>query len=625
LKRREDTPLNTSFRLRAGMSQTDTEPGTRGVTMFALLQNLLGVTRAAQARLKPSGRVGRPAVRPRLEALEERRLMTVTNLGGPVLPHVEVQPVYLGTQWTTPGSAASGMVGPLDTFLSGVVKGPYMDMLTKAGYGVGRGSFDAPLFTSGTITNGPPPASISQADLEAMLWKDINQGLLKAPDANRLYLVFVQPGMTVTIPGDKSKFAGFHDAFLGINGGGAMAKVRYAVVLYPGPNTTVTNQYGVSLSPRDQLTTLASHEVVEAVTDPDATLHFGTVELARPAWKDLSNSVALSEIADIVNSYDTKTPNGYSIVYLGGFAVTRVADRNDLPMTPAGAQPLRPLTVLLNTDGSLTIQGAAPSLPPDVPRVPVRSISDQSIGTDGFAMVDVLFSNNQVWEFHDGGGGGRWVPLKAGPSPVQEAVSGQGVSYVLYTDGHVWEYRDDLAAFGSSFIVRGINEIDAGTDARGVNMVDALDGTFAREFSDSSGAHVIPGAVLAISAGQQGVSAVLVAGGNFRRYDEATNSFPVVWDGGMVTSVTAGTDQNGNALLVARLSSGLALAFDADLFLSDGWGVLWPRGVQSINKPHYGVTDLIFGGGSAFAFRPHPGQPNGDWSVLATGGVQQVA
>jgi hypothetical protein len=594
--------------------------------MFALLQNLLGVTRAAQARPKPSGRAGRPAFRPRLEALEDRRLMTVTNLGGPVLPHVEVQPVYLGTQWTTPGSAASGMVGPLNTFLSGIVKGPYMDMLTKAGYGVGRGSFDAPLFTSGTITNGPPPASISQADLEAMLWKDINQGLLKAPDANRLYLVFVQPGMTVTVPG-QSGFAGFHDAFLGVNSGGAMAKVRYAFVLYPGPGTTVTNQYGVSLSPRDQLTTLASHEVVEAVTDPDVTLHFGTVKLARPAWKDPSTtSVATrkgGEIADIVNNYAANF--GYSTVYLNGFAVTQVADRNDQPMTPAGARPLRPLTVLLKTDGSLLIQSAAPSLPPAVPRVPVRSISDQSIGTDGFAMVDVLFSNNQVWEFHDGGGGGRWVPVPAGASPVRQAVSGHGVSYVLYTDGHVWEYRDDLAAFGSNFIAANINQIDAGTDARGVNMVDVLWGGAAIEESDSAGTIVITSGVLSVSAGQQGVSAVLVAGGNFRRYDEATNSFPVVWDGGMVMSVTAGTDQNGNALLVARLSNGMALAFDGQLFLSDGWGVLWPRGVQSINKPHYGVTDLTFSGGSAFAFRPHPGQPNGDWSMLAMGGVQQVA
>jgi hypothetical protein len=56
--------------------------------MFALLQDRLGATPAAQTRLRPSGRVVRQASRHRLEALEERRLMTVTNLGGPVLPHV---------------------------------------------------------------------------------------------------------------------------------------------------------------------------------------------------------------------------------------------------------------------------------------------------------------------------------------------------------------------------------------------------------------------------------------------------------------------------------------------------------------------------------------------------------
>src|SRR5262245_61968218 len=83
-----------------------------------------------------------PRVCLELEGLEERRVMSVTNHGGAVLPNVEVQALYYGSDWLT-SAAYRTQTTAIDGFLNDVVHSPYMDLLTNAGYGVGRGSSDA--------------------------------------------------------------------------------------------------------------------------------------------------------------------------------------------------------------------------------------------------------------------------------------------------------------------------------------------------------------------------------------------------------------------------------------------------------------------------------------------------
>jgi len=78
------------------------------------------------------------AARPQLEALEERQVPAVTYHGGALLPHVEAQALYFGDQWAA-NPTLSSQANYLEGYLGTVVNSSFMDMLSNAGYGVGRG------------------------------------------------------------------------------------------------------------------------------------------------------------------------------------------------------------------------------------------------------------------------------------------------------------------------------------------------------------------------------------------------------------------------------------------------------------------------------------------------------
>src|SRR5262245_35662684 len=142
--------------------------------------------RAAPAR--PRTRLER-RIRPEVESLEDRRLMTITPHNGIVMPHVEVQALYYGSDWNT-NSGLYNQTGYLEGFLGNVVNSSCMDMLGNAGYGVGRGSFNSGWIT---YTNPDKTQYLDDSTLRSSLVANINAGHLAAPDANRLYVIYVEP------------------------------------------------------------------------------------------------------------------------------------------------------------------------------------------------------------------------------------------------------------------------------------------------------------------------------------------------------------------------------------------------------------------------------------------------
>jgi hypothetical protein len=260
---------------------------------------------------------GRLETQPAVEVLERRELMTVINHGGGVLPHVEVQGFYYGSDWH---NYAAGMTqaGQLDAFLNYIVNSPYMDMLTNAGYGISRGSSDPGQIL---LKNINKTSDLTDAQIRSDLQAQVTAGALKNPDTNRVFVVFVEPGVAIkasngmtSLPGG---FLGYHDAFAGRDYYGNPDWFRYAVIAYPGGYNPSPTSLGFRNS-FDEITKVTSHELAETATDP-------YVSVGYKGWYDDSLH---QEIGDIAERY---------VCTLNGYCVQDQVDQHDNLIAPQGA------------------------------------------------------------------------------------------------------------------------------------------------------------------------------------------------------------------------------------------------------------------------------------------------
>ncbi len=282
---------------------------------------------------RPSSPKRRPEPRralPQVEGLEERRVMTVTPHGGSVLPHVEAAPIFYGSRWHLSAQTEAD-AAYLTGFLQDVTNSPYMDMLANAGYGVGRGSAAGATFASDGWSEPDTldaTQTLTDSNVQATLqWWINNDGKFAGlqPDGNRLYVIFVEPGVVAADnTGNSSANGGgtmlaYHNSFAGQDAFGNNVNIRYAVIPYA--DGAVNNAMSW-LTTRDSMTSSASHELAEAVTDPDLS-----------AWWENGTGSEIGEAGLTANQQ----------VYVDGYAVQRIADQNDQPMTPSDATADRPV------------------------------------------------------------------------------------------------------------------------------------------------------------------------------------------------------------------------------------------------------------------------------------------
>jgi hypothetical protein len=291
----------------------------------------------------------RPAANrsPRLNCLQlEQRITPAMTLHksaafphGSLLPHADVQSVYMGAGWTGSPDRVDD-IRFLESFTKFIVspKAGYMAMLTKAKYGVGAGKSEKG-FVDSTVNIAN--SSISDAEIQAELQALITAGKLQQPNKNRLYQVFMPPTIRVTTPFGTSvnAFCAYHGSFAGTDiKGKAWPVIAYSVMPYQGTGTTLngTNAQnpdvlsGLTLSKIDAITVAASHELTEAATDA----HVGD------GWWDSNTG---NENADVVNAQDS---------VLGGFVVqnnvapdlTPIKPKNGVPYTYNVGGPLAAVT-----------------------------------------------------------------------------------------------------------------------------------------------------------------------------------------------------------------------------------------------------------------------------------------
>jgi hypothetical protein len=494
----------------------------------------------------------RAPFRPALEGLEDRTVPTVTFHGGAVLPHVKIQALFIGVQWKY-DPALTAQAQRLSGALGSIVNSSYMDALSNAGYGVGRGSV-APSMIDPSVPLGHYTSGgwfVNDSTLRNTLAGDILGNALQQPDANTLYVCFVEPNVAVErTTGTSTGFVGYHDSFSSRK---FSSPVRYVVVTYPGG---ATRNAGVPfLSALDSMTATASREIADAVTDPDHT-----------GWYNQGPQSTGKDIGDVITN---------RIMYVNGYAMQRVVNKDDFVMTPAQAASNRAVNFVLQPNGNLV------EITPFGSGVVAGgvAVSDQGIDNYGHAMVDIVTTDGNAFELHDIGGPGANVSRTylAGGG-VKSAKAGQGVSYLLFNNGNLYEFDD---ATGVARYVRGsVTQIDAGTDYQGVNAVDViatgqlvaamsarvaglgggvtLVPNNAYQYSDDSGAHFIASDVQSISAGRQGFSAYVVPGGVAWWF--GLGGGPNGGEGGRlawgVTRALAGTDPNGAVMYDLLFSNG---------------------------------------------------------------------
>jgi Fibronectin type III domain len=265
------------------------------------------------------------------ETLESREMFAVTYHGGALLTSVEAQAVYLGSDWNS-NTTLKTQTAAIDKYLSDIVQSSYMDMMTNAGYGVGRGTASAGVVNELALNKS---ATLSDSSIQNYLKSMISEAKVAVPDANRLYVVYVEPGVVVSLGRSTSQnsFLGYHGAF-SANG----KDIRYVVLPYPGsPNPSPSSQ-GIA-NVLDELTMVTSHELAEAVTDPD-------VNYKAIGWYDDQLD---GEIGDLTSRTTT----------LNGYLVQAVVDKNDqviYPTSNTGSTLTAPLNVVATALSSTSLR-----------------------------------------------------------------------------------------------------------------------------------------------------------------------------------------------------------------------------------------------------------------------------
>jgi hypothetical protein len=177
------------------------------------------------------------------------RPVQLTYHGGPLLQHPQVATLFWGADWEK-----NEQTGYFNGFFQTLfADGRYVGNLAQysAGdYTIGNGTFAATV----TDTEGPP-ATVHDDQIQAEIRAQIAAGKLPAPTADTVYFVFTPPSVEVVDAygaNSVDDFAGYHDYASGSDG------FAYAVI----PDDT-------HLKDPHHKTVAASHELAEAITDPE--------------------------------------------------------------------------------------------------------------------------------------------------------------------------------------------------------------------------------------------------------------------------------------------------------------------------------------------------------------------
>jgi hypothetical protein len=239
----------------------------------------------------------------------------------------------------------------LQAFAQALGKSTYWSAATKE-YGVDAIEY------AGTkeLTGETAPSTIQDTAVEALIAAKLAAGDFGTPDTSTLYAIFYPETTTITSAGGGinggsscSSFGGYHSD-TPVNVGGKTANYAFAVV-------PTCADFG-GLGGLDELTGAASHEIIEAVTDPFPSTHNG----ADSAYATVDPDHFIWVLSGGMEAGDLCVPetNAFQKLEELGTTVQRTwsniaAKASHDPCVPASTEPYFQSAPVLSEDVTLTL------------------------------------------------------------------------------------------------------------------------------------------------------------------------------------------------------------------------------------------------------------------------------
>jgi hypothetical protein len=241
--------------------------------------------------------------------------------GGRIVSNMQVVQVLYGTGSYIPQVTSTGTPS-MATFYQGVLNSPYVDWLTEyntvgqppptTNQVLGRGSFSQQVQISPNPANNG--ALIDDTQIQAELAAQLAAGTLPAPthDAqgnnNTYYAINFPHGKVISLGGALScqVFCAYHGT---IANAGGQGEIEYGVLPDFQPGSGCENGCGAAQTQFGNYTQVASHEMVETLTDAEV----GLAQVFGPplAWAD----TVFSEIGDICNDQNGQVVGADGVTY----------------------------------------------------------------------------------------------------------------------------------------------------------------------------------------------------------------------------------------------------------------------------------------------------------------------
>jgi hypothetical protein len=217
--------------------------------------------------------------------------------GGPVISKVKVYVVFWGSSVANQSA--------LDGFYKTIADSVFVGQLSE--YNTPTQKITPGQFVSSFVdTTAPMDSELDDSTVQQELANLIRGGSLPQPDANTLFMVHFPPGLTISMQGASScqQFCAYHSSFQLGSG-----NVYYGIL--PDYSGSDCGHCAIDSNVFNDTTVVASHEVAEAITDPNIGVANTTRDESQLGWYDDVND----EIADVCEG-QSLTLSGYRVTKL---------------------------------------------------------------------------------------------------------------------------------------------------------------------------------------------------------------------------------------------------------------------------------------------------------------------